>query len=565
MRLMFALILICVPVWSQAQTIQNTSLSAANGPNNRLLIVAPAGSQARAQSLAATIGASYPFDTRIIDSADYAPLIDEAAHDAFVYLGDRTDVPPSKGFLDDMARTGKPVLWINYHIWLLDQELLRRRGLYVQRPQSAKFNAGEPDHSGTSGDRAWVGAHSPARILNWLFDNDGTATQPASVVAGNLTYLSFDPVLDRTEATSAPLLSTALRVTFGDPDKLLPVPEPSFEERIRRARNDAFAAGVHLPVYISQTSTNFVGYDSDRLHENLLRIKNSGAEWVTIQRVFYQEGITASQIAQDPARTATLSSLQNIVADAHKIGLMVRLIPVVNLTEASRKPNEWRGMIQPNDPQQWWQQYYAIVLEAATFARENEIESLTIGAELTALMGEDERWLSLIAAVRQEADYRGLISYQINFDVLDRIGWSEYLDYLSIAAYWPLAEDRDPAFETLVAAWRSIGEELADWRSRHPGVKLEFGEIGYVSQPYTSVLPFSWKPHKGQSRHLQEQLSSYLALEKFLEENPEIAGVSFFASTRDDMNPESIGYTPFGKPASEVMERILKSHEKNIR
>jgi hypothetical protein len=549
-RLTLALAWVWLPVAAYAQTIHITPLTVSSSQNNRLLIVAPATSLAQAHLLSKAIATDYAFDIRIIDGAKYAPLIDEIAHDAFVYFGPDLDVPPTQEFLDDIARTNKPVLWIQQHIWLLDEELLQRRGLNVLKSQNTQAEAT---------NSIWVEAKSPARILNWLFDKKGRAVQPTTVVAGNLTYLSFNPQRDRAGTAAAPLLSTALRATFGDPANILPMLELGFEDRVRKARDDDFAGGVHLPIYISETSERFVGYDSDRLHENLLRIKNAGAEWVTIQRVYYQEGINASQIAEDPARTATLASLKNIVADAHKIGLMVRLIPVVNLTEASRKPDQWRGLIQPSNPDQWWMQYRAILLEAAAFARENEVESLTIGAELVALLGEDDRWLSLVADVRHEAKYRGLLSYQINFSALQQIGWAHALDYLSVAAYWPLAEDRDAHLETLMETWREIGAELADWRSRNPSTKLEFGEIGYVSQAYTSVFPFSWKPHKDQKRYLSEQFTSYLALEKFLEEHSEIAGVSFFASTREDTNPESIGYTPFGKPASEVMERILKS------
>ncbi|NNE85507.1 MAG: hypothetical protein HKN28_16205 [Alphaproteobacteria bacterium] len=549
-RLILAVVWVWVPVAAYAQTIQTTQLTAPSGQNNRLLIVAPASSLAQAHFLSKEIFADYAFDIRIIDSAKYAPLIDEIAHDAFVYFGSDSGVPPTQGFLDDIARTKKPVLWIKQHIWLLGEDLLQRRGLNVLRPQNTQAEAANSIR---------VKVKDPARILNWLFDENGRAVQPTTVVAGNLTYLSFNPQSDSAGTAAAPLLSTALHAAFGDPANILPMPVSSFEDRVRKARDDDFAGGVHLPIYISETSEKFVGYDSDRLHKNLLRIKNSGAEWVTIQRVYYQEGINASQIAKDPARTATLASLENIVADAHKIGLMVRLIPVVNLTEASRKPDQWRGMIQPSNPDQWWMQYRAILLEAAAFARENEVESLAIGAELVALLDEDDRWLSLVADVRHEANYRGLLSYQINFNALEQIGWAHALDYLSIAAYWPLAEDRDADLETLMETWRGIGAELADWRSRNPGTKLEFGEIGYVSQPYTSVFPFSWKPHKDQKRHLSEQFTAYLALEKFLAEHTQIAGVSFFASTREDTDPESIGYTPFGKPASEVMERILKS------
>ena len=94
--------------------------------------------------------------------------------------------------------------------------------------------------------------------------------------------------------------------------------------------------------------------------------------------------------------------------------------------------------------------------------------------------------------------------------------------------------------------------------AKNPSLRVEFTEVGYVSQPYSSVLPFSWKPHKGKSQSLSEQLLSYRALKEFLEHEQRIKGVHIFASTTGDDEPDSIDYTPFGKPAEKVMKQIME-------
>ena len=87
---------------------------------------------------------------------------------------------------------------------------------------------------------------------------------------------------------------------------------------------------------------------------------------------------------------------------------------------------------------------------------------------------------------------------------------------------------------------------------------MEFTEVGYVSQPYSSVLPFSWKAHRGRRQSLSEQKEAYLSLLRYLRDQPKIAGIHIFASTEEDDVPENIGYTPFGKPAEYVVNDILR-------
>ena len=71
------------------------------------------------------------------------------------------------------------------------------------------------------------------------------------------------------------------------------------------------------------------------------------------------------------------------------------------------------------------------------------------------------------------------------------------------------------------------------------------------------MLPFSWKPDKKSRLDVSEQLTAYRALNTFLRAHPEIRGVSIFASTNEDTQPEAIGYSPFAKPAAEVVRQIF--------
>lgn len=524
----------------------------------RLLVVAPDITRPEVQELVDFLYEEFVVDISRVNSADYAPIIDEWAHDGFVYFGSDYFLVPGKGFFEDMARTSKPVLWINYHAWNLDREALARKGLSMRDRHSLEFT--KMNFSGAvplqPTDTSWVGAHNPAKILYWLYDDDWSKALPGAVVSGNLSYVSYIPSLDPSKP-DFPAFEAAAHASL---DRLRAEAEPrqTNEERLQNARDDEFRAGIHLPNIFSGDGTGVISYDSPDLHANLMRIKNAGADWVTIGQTFYQEGIRASQIKTDSSRTISFAALANIVSDAHKLGLHVRLSVIVNLTEKSRGPNDWRGFIRPTNPANWWKEYRIIVLKAAKFAADNGVESFNIGAELNAMQVDSREWRDLVSAVRDVVGYRGLIGYQVNFDALDTMSWGDALDYLSISAYWPLAEDRNASLSEMITSWNGIGDLLAEWTQAHPGVELEFGEIGYASQPYAAVMPYSWRPHRAGEQDLMEQLDSYLSLADFLRKHPEIAGVGIFASTWEDMDPNSIGYSPFGKPAGEVLERIMK-------
>lgn len=547
------LLVIASPIAAQAQA-QGTP---AEKPA-RVLVIASDTSQQMVRDLVGFLGREYPVSIKAITPDAYTPLIDEQLYDGFVYLGDDYYTAPGDSFYFDMSRTSKPVLWINYHAWNFDAETQTRIGMSFQDQHSSAFTT--INFRGMApliySDTSFLEVRRPARVLYWLFSDDLSNSLPGAAISGNKTFVSYLPDF-RIHAPGFLAFKLAADETFTDLKAGAFLPD-SPAQRLATARADEFRAGVHLPFVHEGIGGDPIRYDSDEFHPRLLRVKDIGADWITISQTFFQDGVRGDEPAKDPIGTASLAELGNLVDDAHRVGLLVRLSVIVNLTEESRGPGDWRGYIRPKDHNAWWAAYRAIVLDAAQFAKDNGVESLNVGAELNRMQTDEDEWRALVSAVREEVGYEGLVGYQVNFDGFDTMTWGDALDYLSVAAYWPLAQTRSPDLGVLFAAWQQVGRDLDIWMQNHPDIDLEFGEIGYASQPYASMFPFSWKPNLAGQLDEIEQLLCYIALEHFLVRHPAISGVGVFASTENDLLPGNIGYSPFGKPAGEVVWRLMR-------
>lgn len=548
-----SLALCLLPGYVTANATLEASQRGSSGlPEIRFLIVTP--DNAIGETLSHLIKELYNGKVVIKSSEDYDMLIDEQSFDAFIYYGSDPSKEPGQNFVHDMERTSKPVLWINYHGWLLDEEFLDSKGVKILNKPDSLFVEIVMDDVYKIGDTHITYLQTTQdNILYYLRSHDGVEI-PGAAVIDNYTFVTYAPTLDIFSPGFYPFL-TAMQTALGDLTPSSKVMFANYQSRIQSAREDDYRTGIHLPVYIASTSTLGFGYENDLWHKNLVRIKQSGAEWVNLVRTFYQTDVRSSDVHADKQRTPSLNSLKNIVQDAHDLGLMVQIHLAINLNE--RGPEDWHGMIKPNNSQQWWENYQTIALETAEFARRNQVEALIIGTEYTGMQSYSDEWRMLIKLIRNKAQYEGLIGYEGNYNSLD-IDWLDKVDFLGISAYWPLSKDRDPSPETLKQSWQRINKKLGIWMAKHPTLRVEFTEAGYTSQPYASVYPFSWKPHKGKAQSHTEQMLCYRSLYDFLKHEPRIKGIHIFASSADDDNPDSIGYTPFGKPAEKVMEQIMR-------
>ena len=544
------------PVAAAKKPLVDSSINSTLTGNRFLMITSDVGFGNR---LAKILRELYGADVVIKTIDAYKSIIDRASFDAFVYYGGVYEQPPRQAFLDDMKRTSKPVLWINYHGWMLDQKYLATKGITIHDQHDytsyTKIKM-KQEYALTYTDTTFIKS-KPEKIIYFLQSSSGKQI-PGAVHTGNYTFISYSPRPDIFAPDFYPFYK-AIQITFGY--KTAPThPKKAslnYQKRLSTARNDIFRTGVHLPVYAASSRYSFYGhgYDHDKWHKNLERIKQSGAEWVNLVRTFYQTDVKSSDVHADEYRTPTLITLKNIIQDAHELGLMVQIHLAINLNK--RESDDWHGRIRPKNRHLWWANYQALVLEMAEFSKRNEVEALIIGTEYTGLQSHNNSWRTLIKMIRKQAQYPGMLGYGANYNSLD-IAWLDRLDFLGISAYWPLSEDKDPSIEILNQSWQRINNKLGKWMTKHPSLRVEFTEAGYTSQPYASVHPFSWKPHKGKAQSLTEQLLCYRSLNDFLKQESKIKGIHIFASTADDDYPDSIGYTPFGKPAEKVLKQIMQ-------
>jgi len=554
LRILTILVLLFLSGLPFAQQLQsnigNVSPAQAN-PVIRILIITSPGEYGF--EMAKLLEDLFGFDVEVTDTDRYAPLIDEYVYDGFVYMAGKYNIPPKASLLEDMRKTNKPLLWINYHAWLLGSDFFHKKGFDVRDDYGKQYSHLLADVvSNLSPTDTTVIKAKGDKILYWLF-NPNKGLEPAAAHSENFTYLGYSPTIDTSKADFRAFRS-ALNKAFGNISPSGYKSLSNYKQRLSSIRKDDFRTGIHLPVYVAGSTDVTHAYDSDYWHSNLIRIKETGAEWVSIVSVYYQEYVDSSRIYADPERTPRADVLRAIIDDAHKLGLHVRLYFVVNI--AKPKKAEWRGFILPKNREHWWRSYQKFALLLAKLAKEKEVESFVLGAELNKMQRDAKGWQNLVSLVRNRVKYEGLLGYQVNYDALELM-WAKSLDFVGIAAYWPLAGNRDPKLVELRESWSVIKNKLDTWIHQHPGVALEFSEIGYVSQPHTSEFPYTWKPFRGREQSTSEQLQCYQALYDFLFDYKAIKGVHIFASTEEDEVSGGRGYTPFGKPAQGVLEKII--------
>ncbi|NTV23212.1 MAG: hypothetical protein HGA85_02440 [Nanoarchaeota archaeon] len=379
---------------------------------------------------------------------------------------------------------------------------------------------------------------------------------PGAVHSGNFTYMGYSPTFNTANEDFIPFVM-ALQTALGV-QKPIEVPGlGSYAARVEKARKDKLRKGVILPIYVKDSSNGGIGYDADKLHDNLVRIKESGANWVSLLQLFYQTFNDSSEVFAHKDYTPSFESLKNIVQDAHDIGLNVMLKADVNILPNNRKTGEWSGTILPEDPINWWRTYTNLILEMAEFSKKYEVEMLEIGLELSNMeVRYEKEWRQLIKEVRKK--YSGLVTYQSNYDVFFNVPWAGDLDVFGIAAYFELTDHYGPTVSELVEGWKEPVNIMKKWVEKNPGVPFEFTEIGYASQPGAGKNPWAWSPSYDSKLDLEEQRNCFEALKTVVAKNDFITGVHMFASVPQEPDPTDMRYIIYGKPAQQVMEEIFK-------
>ncbi|MFQ6049216.1 MAG: hypothetical protein ACE5K7_07620 [Phycisphaerae bacterium] len=280
-----------------------------------------------------------------------------------------------------------------------------------------------------------------------------------------------------------------------------------------------------------------------------------GANTVLLSTAAYQENAGSDLIYIEQRKCPAPQQWQELFAIARQHRLRVIFMPILLL--AKPRGSEWRGVIQPPDWNDWFEQYRAMINHFAEIAARGRVEVFIIGSELVSSEKFTDQWLKIIAGVRQR--YSGLLAYSANWDHYRSIKFWDQLDLIGMTTYHKLADRPGPSLQQLLAAWRPIRKEILDWQATI-GRPILFTEVGWCSQEGAAVEPWNYYHHQvATPAGHEEQRRLYEAFIRTWQDQPAVGGIIWWEWTSYGGGPSCYNYTPRGKPAEKLLRAWFRA------
>jgi hypothetical protein len=299
-------------------------------------------------------------------------------------------------------------------------------------------------------------------------------------------------------------------------------------------------------------------YSTPESSASLENLSRTGAEWIAPVVTAYQETIASTTLVYSAPPTPTDEDLRFVIGKAKSLGMKVMLKPHLDLSSDNK---HWRGDIgkeftTEQEWESWFASYGEMLLHYADLAAASGVEQLCIGVELDGTVHRAVDWRRLAHSVRER--FLGRLVYATNHIADSSVEWWDAVDFIGVDAYYPLlVKEATASIEVARAVWESKTARLEDLSTRW-GKRILFTEIGYRSVEGAWAEP--WNYQAAGVVDLEGQEIAYRALLESLWHHDWLAGV-FFWDWQPSLNresPENTDYTPFGKPAENVVKEFWR-------
>ncbi len=324
-------------------------------------------------------------------------------------------------------------------------------------------------------------------------------------------------------------------------------PSSSSDERLSVPPSpDPRQRGVALGLFAEDVSFSYAPLISE--------ISALGATHVSLVVPLYQDNGASTQLGLHTRFSPTLEGIAEAIRQSQRAGLEVTLFPIVRLLHP-RDPDEWRGTLKPASRDAWFASYGEVMGALASLATLTGASRLVVGSELSSLDGDLPRWRELI--VRLRALFPGTLVYSANWDHYKDAALYELVDEQGVVAYFDLRAANGPSdVPSLTARWRDLRRQIESFfaGSDKPFVLTE---VGYRSRQGCTAAP--WEETGGGVVDPDEQTRGFEAFRQAWLTGPNrsrLAGL-YVWNWYGYGGPQTTGYTPRGKPALDVVRRIL--------
>ena len=295
-----------------------------------------------------------------------------------------------------------------------------------------------------------------------------------------------------------------------------------------------------------------------------------GIEWICLVSTVMQDMMMSTRTYRDFAITPADDELRDLIGYIHGKGIKVMLRPMIECWDGTQRshinfPADCE--IIPGKPinywGKWFDNYIDLTRHYTRLATRAACEGYCLDSELNQTVSQNSHWLRVVDAARRE--FKGHLTTsmistpQFIGQLADSGHWFFALDSVGSSMYCPAADKPGATVEEMVAFLQPV---VAEYRAfaeayRQP---FYFGEIGCCATYGAARLPYFWKNGGGydgqeQARYLEAAIRAFgaeawwqgLFWWKWDEQNDR-------PQFRDDPTGDK-GFTVYGKPAAEVIER----------
>jgi glycosyl hydrolase family 113 len=310
----------------------------------------------------------------------------------------------------------------------------------------------------------------------------------------------------------------------------------SYSDRLHLVQTK-FQKGMVLPLFALEQDYNY--------KQAIDEIANLGASSISFFLTNYQEDIRSNVIYLN-LRAAEPLQLGEVIDYAHSRGLSVFLFPTLHIQHLGDR--EWRGVLKPQNPEQWWRNYFRVIRYYLLIARQHNVEMFSVGSELCANEPDYRHWSQIIQFCRKY--YSGMLTYSANWDHYHDIPFIKDLDYFGMNAYFGLTDKNDPTLAELLKAWKPARERIEEAYQEYSKPVL-FTEVGYLSVDGTAAKP--WNYFATSKIDLDEQALCYQAFVGTWDPPPGFLHGVYFYNWWGGGGIGDRDYTPRDKPAETVL------------
>ncbi|MFA6427697.1 MAG: hypothetical protein WCW16_04640 [Candidatus Magasanikbacteria bacterium] len=258
-------------------------------------------------------------------------------------------------------------------------------------------------------------------------------------------------------------------------------------------------------------------FSSDSFKKSIDNAKNANANYITLIIPYKQANVWTTDLYRDwntPTDGSLAAGVQYIHSKSMAVNIKIHL---------ESDDGQWRANINPGDRARWFANYKTVLGHYASLAQSNNVEEMTIGAELINMSADNangsntQNWRDLIAYTRTV--FSGKLTYSANWgaqgqwvDEKNRIKFWDALDYVGISAYFPLTTN-DTSVQSYTQKWDVINKnDIANLRNAY-NKPILFTEVGYRSMNWAQWEPFNYWAgggfDEGNQSRLYEALFSY--------------------------------------------------------